>query len=248
MPSADFMILLAVPLPPIALQTLGEFVEEQTMNTPYGEVGPLALRRPAEGPAVWLAPYTGLPDRTDPRATIFAARELGVRRVLGWELGVGINPLLEPGALAIAGDYIDWTRHQPSTFVERRRTDFDADALALRPVFCPQMTAALAEVVPGAAGCIYLAVDGPRRETGAEAHLYRQWGVDVLGQNLVPEVALAQELGLCFAGLITIGAVAADRIQPPHHGEIRASLHATLDALPACLRLLAGPTMCDCAA
>ena len=49
-----------------------------------------------------------------------------------------------------------------------------------------------------------LGLDGPRRETPAEARLYRQMGADVSGQNLVPEVALAHEMGICYAGLVTL--------------------------------------------
>jgi purine nucleoside phosphorylase len=247
MPSSDFLLLLAVLLPPHALSTLGEFVEERSVQTPYGEVGPLARRVSASGHNIWIAPYTGLPDRTDPRATLHAARELGVGRILGWELGVAVNPLLGPGQRVIAQDYVDWSHQPVHTFASSRQIDFDAEALALRPAFCPQMSQSLQAALPDAPEAVYLATEGPRRETAAEARIYRSWGIDVLGQNLAPEVSLAQELGLCFAGLITVGAVAADRPQPPHRGEIRASLHATLDALPAWIEALSGPLTCSCA-
>ncbi len=246
MPSPDFLILLAVLLPPTSLVALGNFAEEQVFSTPYGDVGPIARRVTATGINVWVAPYAGLPDRTDPRATIYAARELGVQRILGWELGVAINPLLRPGQRVIAQDYIDWSHQPVHTFADRRQIDFDADALALRPAFCPQMNAALHAALPDASDAIYLAAEGPRRETAAEARVYRAWGIDMLGQNLAPEVSLAQEVGLCFAGLLTVGAIAADQPQPPHRGEIRASLHATLDALPAWMQSLNGPASCAC--
>lgn len=241
------MILLAVLLPPTALQILGNVVEEQTITTPYGDVGPLALRMPLDGPPVWIAPYTGLPDRTDPRATIFAARELGARRILGWEQGAGLSPTLEPGHSVVAEDYIDWTRRGPDTFVERRRTDFDADALARRPAFCPEMSQALHRTLPHATNGIYLATDGPRRETPAEARLYHRLGADVLGHNLVPEAALAQELGLCFAGLITLGARGADRTPSPRRNVVRGELHAILNALPGYLAGLRDAPTCSCA-
>ena len=33
----------------------------------------------------------------DPRATIFAARELGLTRILNWDTGVALNPVLHRG-------------------------------------------------------------------------------------------------------------------------------------------------------
>ncbi|MCB0150142.1 MAG: hypothetical protein KDE01_21160, partial [Caldilineaceae bacterium] len=87
MPTASLLILIAVLLPPSALDILGEVVDERTYLTPYGEAGPLALRKLSDDLAVWVQPYTGLPTRTDPRATIFAARQLGVQRILNWDMG-----------------------------------------------------------------------------------------------------------------------------------------------------------------
>lgn len=249
MSNTNILILFAVLLPPMSLDILGDFVEERIIDTPYGKVGPLALRASQSGSSIWVQPYSGLPDRTDPRATIYAAGELGVHRVLNWEMSVAINPQLPRGQAVIATDYIDWTRHVPNTFVERKRLDFDfdADALAQRPAFCPQMAAALRTVIPDAPDALYLGIDGPRRETAAEARTFRTWGVDVLGQNSVPEVALAQELGLCYAGLSTVAALAADQPEPPHTGDLRVSFGGTLQALPAFIRAVTQPPTCDCA-
>lgn len=248
-PNSNLLILIAVLLPPMSLDTLGKVVAERTVQTPYGDVGPLALRQSVTGPAVWIEPYTGLPDRTDPRATIYAAGELGVRRILNWEMGVAVDPELTRGQPVIAADYIDWTRRLPNTFIERKRLDFDfdADALAHRSAFCPQMAAALHAVLPGTPDAVYLGIDGPRRETAAEARMFRAWGVDALGQNTVPEVTLAQELGLCYSSLITMGALAADQPQPTHGGELRHSLERILQALPDFIQAIDGPFTCDCA-
>ena len=80
----DLLLLIAVLLPPRALTELGEFIEERTVETPYGVVGPLALRKLAETCGVWIQPYSGLPTRTDPRATMHAAHQLGVTKVINW--------------------------------------------------------------------------------------------------------------------------------------------------------------------
>lgn len=244
---ADILILIAVLLPPKTLDIFGAVAAERLIETPYGMVGPLALRMPAAGPAVWVQPYTGLPTRTDPRAMVYAARQLGVHYILNWDTGVALNPVLRRGHTVIAVDYIDWTRHQPQTF-DDTVTDEKAFERRLRlPPFCPHMVGTLHQALPDAAYIVYLGVDGPRRETPAEARLFRSWGADVIGQNLVPEVALARSLGLCYAGLVTIGDWSADQFPQPGHGEMRAGLEQTIRALPAYVNLLGALPTCTCA-
>ncbi|MEZ4870294.1 MAG: hypothetical protein R3C14_53685 [Caldilineaceae bacterium] len=243
----DLLILIAVLLPPKTLDIFGRVLDEQTITTPYGAVGPLALRMPAAGPAVWVQPYTGLPTRTDPRATLYAARVLGVHYVLNWDTGIALNPVLQRGQSAIAIDYIDWTRRQPHTFDLVSAHPGGLDSKLRHPPFCPHMVGALHQVLPQAPYIVYLGVDGPRRETPAEARLFRNWGADVLGQNLVPEVALARELELCYAGLVIIGDRSADQAPVRAHGEVRQGLEQTIQALPAYVNLLGALPTCNCA-
>jgi len=244
---ADLLILIAVLLPPKTLDIFGPVAAERTLDTPYGLVGPLALRTPSAGPAVWVQPYTGLPTRTDPRAMVYAARQLGVHYILNWDTGVALNPVLERGQSVIAVDYIDWTRYQPQTF-DDHVTDERAFERRLRlPPFCPHMVGALKQGLPTAAYVVYLGVDGPRRETPAEARLFRTWGADVIGQNLVPEVALARSMGLCYAGLVTIGDRSSDQMPHLGPGRMRVGLEQTIQALPAYVNLLGALPTCNCA-
>lgn len=239
---ADVMLLVAVLLPPAALDELGALVEERTVTTPYGPVGPLALRRLPSGQTVWLQPYSGPATRTDPRATIYAAWQLGARRVVAWDQVIGLNPVLPRGQAGVVVDYIDWTR-QAASFAGAPPAKPESGA----PAFCPRLIAALQAALPFAVDVVYLGVDGPRRETPAEARLYRLWGADVIGQNVTPEAALCQEAGLCFAALVTVGDAAADRQARPPQGELRGGLAAVLAELPALLEAVAQAEACACA-
>jgi 5'-methylthioadenosine phosphorylase len=241
-PNASLLLLLAVVLPPRTLDVLGPVVEERTVETRYGSVGPLALRRSAEGAGVWVQPYSGLPSRTDPRAMLLAAKMLGARRVLNWDAGVAVNPLLRRGQPAVVIDYIDFTRHQPQTFFERE----GMRSVKQDPPVCTQMTTALFDTIDLATGGVYLGVDGPRRETVAEARMFRQWGVDMVGQNIVPEITLAAELELCYAGLVTIEHLSADQQDGPRQGALRAGLEAVVRALPSFVQALTEPVTCGC--
>jgi 5'-methylthioadenosine phosphorylase len=246
MSQASLLILIAVFVPPFALSTLGELQEERTINTPYGPIGPLALRVPPGGPPVWVQPYSGSPNRTDPRATILAARELGVTQLLVWDRAVAMNSVLQRGQMGVVVDYIDMTRGHSYTISDTLPLPDFMVEYGVKPAFCPHLAASLRHTMPAAVDVVYLGVDGPRRETPAEARLFTAWGADVLGYNLVPEVALAQEAGLCYAGLVTISDYSADRPQATPQGEVRASLEQTLQALPGFVQLAAVPGVCNC--
>lgn len=245
---ADILLLLSIALPPSALDTLGQYVEERLVETSYGAVGPLGLRKPEKGPSVWVQPYSGAPGRTDPRATIVAAVQLGARQILAWDSCISLNQSLTRGQVAVVNDYIDWTRRAPGTFADAQTSVEQIANVAQRPALCPRMTQALRGTIEKAAEVVYVAVDGPRRETAAEARMFRQFGADVLGQNLAPEVALAQEAGLCYAGMVTVADLSADAVRSEPHGEMRTSLGAALAALPELMRQFSLPGECSCAA
>jgi purine nucleoside phosphorylase len=232
-----FLLLVAVFLPPAALDILGPVVEERTVQTPFGMAGPLARRVGATGTSVWVLPYTGSPTRTDPRATIYAAYTLGVKRLLVWDSAIALNEALGRGQTAVVVDTIDWTRHLPTTL--RSAADIElSEQVTESPRCCPLMTAALrATITP--AEVVYLGTEEARRETPAEARMFRHWGADVIGHNLIPEIFLAHELAIDCACLVTVSETSADRPPAPHLGELRYSLNDTLTRLPALVAAIA---------
>jgi 5'-methylthioadenosine phosphorylase len=246
MNNPTILLLTAVCLPPTALDLLGTLSEERLVRTPFGEVGPLALRIGPNDLALWVQPYSGLPNRTDPRATVYAARALGVRRILIWEQGIALNHMLHCGQTVIANDAVDATRHQPDTFAgapgfEELRTPLELST------FCPQSTAILRETFPGAVQAIVVGVDGPRRETPAEASGFRAFGGDLLSTNIAPDVFLAREMGICFSALVTIDDYSRDQNQVTSDDDMQRGLEAAMGRLPEALQRLAAPPTCQCA-
>ncbi len=222
----DLLLLLAVPVPPPDLALLGELESETDVETPYGRVRELARRRLGEK-GIWVLPYFGEPDRTDPRASIWTAREIGARWIVGWESVVAISPRLLPGDNLIPHDYVDMVRRQPETPCP------GAGAPAYSEPFCPAMRRLLLGILPSAyPKGVYLATDGTFKETPAEARAYERLGGDVLGVNLVPESALAREAGLCFGAVLTVFDTASGR---PYRGAAKSAargLRKVLEALP----------------
>jgi 5'-methylthioadenosine phosphorylase len=237
------LLILAIPMPPPAIDVLGDVVETRDIETPFGPVESLARRVCDQcGAEVWVLPYFGAPTRTDPRATIWAAKDLGVQRILAVESMVGLDHSLTRGDLVLPADYIDWTKRQPTTFFERTGAGY----ISQNPPFCPEISAAIRAHLPQARPVIYLGDEGPRRETAAEARMFQQWGVQARGLNLVPETYLAKEMELCFAAIGVIVAHGADRARASGAGEVREATRIVLEALPGILASLPDPPACGC--
>jgi 5'-methylthioadenosine phosphorylase len=246
------LLLISVLLPPRALDDIGLLTEERHLRTPFGSVGPMAKRVASDGNTYWIQPYSGLPDRTDPRATIYAARMLGADRILAWDSAVAVESTLQRGETAIVVDAIDFTARQPDSF--HGASALEASALEMMGAtseetftFCPAMTEVLHRAFPEAAPAIVVGVDGPRRETAAEARLFRMWGAAAICQNITPEAFLARELGIHFASLITCNGYSRDMQRPEQEGELRRGLEEAMVNFRAALPLLHTPLACGCA-
>jgi 5'-methylthioadenosine phosphorylase len=90
----------------------------------------------------------------------------------------------------------------------------------------------------------YVCVEGPRFSTKAESKMYRQWGADIVGMTMVPEVVLAREAEICYINISTItdydcwkdhAVCAADigKIMKTNLENIKAILIKTIEKLPA---------------
>jgi 5'-methylthioadenosine phosphorylase len=71
---------------------------------------------------------------------------------------------------------------------------------------CPALSAAAVHAVTLAGGRVhaggtYVCIEGPQFSTRAESHLYRSWGVSVIGMTAMPEAKLAREAELPYATL-----------------------------------------------
>ena len=145
-------------------------------------------------------------DRTAPyvnyRANIFAAKVLGVERIIAWS-GPGIvSRGMRPGDLALPDDLLDFTRNRPSTFFEGQGIGF----LRQFPVFCGAIRKALLDAWRSGTkaprlhdGGTYACTEGPRLETPAEVRFLARAGADMVGMTLCPEGFLARELEICYA-------------------------------------------------
>ncbi len=193
-----------------------------SLQTPYGESPPITLLQPDPGqPPVAFCSRHGkdVLQRSaaflNHRATVWAAKMLGVSTMFSWN-GVGaIHPSLEVGDLVAPADLIDFTRSRITTF---GHPDLKS---AAGPAFHPAARAAIQSAIRNPKSAIpnpvYVCTEGPRLETEAEIERYRRAGADVVGMTLSPEAFLAQEVGIRYASLcyVTNYATGREMGRPP---------------------------------
>ncbi len=141
--------------------------------------------------------------RSDPRARIYAAKEMGAERIVGVFSGVGLNPLLREGDALAPGDLIDQTRGGPTTFFVNRGLGY----VQMTPPFCAQTRSAISDHIHASRLTPHATAIAcpPRPITPAEAKAWHALGGDVAVWGLAPEWSLARELELCYAALVVIG-------------------------------------------
>ena len=224
---------------------LDENAEAATVSvaTPYGEttarVGRIGGRR-----VVFLARHGAghrlPPHRIPYRANLLALKALGARAVLATTAVGGLSTDLAPGDLVLLDDFIDFTRDpgRGMTFFDAPgqvvHTDFSVPYSA--PVRDAVMQAAQALRIPVRPTGTYLCGDGPRYETPAEVRLFARWGADVVGMTGVPEVTLAREAGLHYAGVSLVTNPGAGLSPHPlTHAEVEEAMCAAAPRLQSLL-------------
>ena len=196
------------------LYRLLDDVTEAEIDTPYGAPsGPLATASLAteagERVVVFLARHgaghTIPPHRINYRANLWALREAGVTRVLGPAAVGSLRPDRHPGELVVCDQFVDTTSGRAGTYFDGPVTNH----VSLADPYCPQVGEALAAAAEqlGVAvhrGGTVIVIDGPRFATRAESAAYRHLGYDLINMTQAPEVALARELGMCYANVALV--------------------------------------------
>jgi 5'-methylthioadenosine phosphorylase len=107
--------------------------------------------------------------------------------------------------VVLPDQFMDLTKRRISTFFE--------GGVVAHVAFADPVCASLGTSLLGAGrsvgatvhqGGTYLCMEGPQFSTKAESHLYRQWGVSVIGMTNLPEAKLAREAELCYATLALV--------------------------------------------
>ena len=177
---------------------------EVTLRTPFGKpsdayvLGKLAGRKVA-----FLARHGRghriLPSELNFRANIHGFKQLGVERILSVSAVGSLKEEHRPLDFIIPDQFVDRTRHRVDTFFGEgcvAHIGF-SDPVCLELALVVGRACTKVGVV-GKLGGSYLCMEGPQFSTKAESHLYRSWGMDVIGMTNLQEAKLAREAELCY--------------------------------------------------
>lgn len=188
--------------------------QEKQVETPYGVatvfVGSV-MCEDGEKQVVFLPRHAKNhsipPHMINYRANIWALKSLGVDKIVAVNAVGSLLPEIAPGSVVLVDDFLDFTFGREHTYFTGgeaglQHTDmthaYDCDWQEVLAA------AAAAAGVPIVRDGVYVCVQGPRFESRAEIRAYAKLGGTVSGMTGVPEVTLANELGLTYGSLALV--------------------------------------------
>ncbi len=188
--------------------------EKHVVFTEYGEVE--LFKAEVSRKKVYFLPrhkigHSLSPSQVNYRANLKALKKLGVKRILATSAVGSLNKLMLPGSLVFLDNFIDFTKNRPTTFYDKEGEVYHVD---FTEPYCPELRSFLIEAATNLKldfhpAAVYVCTEGPRFETPAEIKAFQLLGGDVVGMTGVPEVVLARELEICYAGIGLIANMAA---------------------------------------
>jgi len=191
-------------------EILGER-REVKIYTPCGAPSDVITLGTYKGRSVAFVPRHGRghqipPFRINNRANIWALKQLGVRQIVASSAVGSLRDDYKPGDFVITDQFIDRTKNRPDTFYEGGKICH----ISLADPICPQLHDYFVDQAEKMGFTVhpkgtYVCIEGPRFSTRAESRLFRQWGCDIIGMTLYPEVVLAREMEMCYVsiGMVT---------------------------------------------
>ncbi len=178
--------------------------EEVILDTPFGPPSDAFIVGTLEGREVaFLARHSRghriSPSELNYRANIYGMKMLGVERILSLSAVGSMKEEHRPLDFVLPDQFFDRTRGRISTFFSG---GIVAHISFADPV-CPQLSALVHQSagsigINAKAGGTYLCMEGPAFSTRAESHVYRSWGMDVIGMTNLQEAKLAREAEICY--------------------------------------------------
>lgn len=178
---------------------------ELDLDTPFGKPSAPIVVGALENQKVAFLARHGLghhisPSEINYRANIYALKSLGVMRIVSISACGSLREDYAPGHIVIPDQIYDNTRLRPRSFFGEGLVAH----ISVADPFCRDLSDQLESATKptGAAthrGGTFITIEGPRFSTKAESHLFRAWGMSIIGMTASPEAFLAREAEMCYA-------------------------------------------------
>lgn len=145
------------------------------------------------------------------KANIQAASELGVDFIIATASVGAINPKFSIGDYVVLDQFLDFTKSRDVTFFSDEGKFRHVD---MTEPYSPRVRTSIISAIrknnaKHHARGTYVCTEGPRFETPAEINMFRKNGGDVVGMTGIPEVVLANEIGIPYGTLAQVTNMAA---------------------------------------
>lgn len=180
------------------------------VETPFGKPSDqFLLGRLDEQEIVFLArhgrDHDFLPSEINYRANIYGMKKLNVSWIVAVSAVGSLKEEIKPLDFVIIDQFVDRTTRRESTFFGKGM----AVHVSFADPFCRDLRKSLFHACDGMDVAVhpkgtYLNMEGPAFSTRAESHLYKSWGMDVIGMTNVVEAKLAREAEMCYATIAMV--------------------------------------------
>ncbi len=181
-------------------------IKEVKVKTPFGEPSDSYVVGSLGGAEVVFLPRHGrghriLPTDLNYRANIYGMKKLGVEQIISISAVGSFKEELKPLDIVLPDQFVDRTN-------QARKTTFFGSGIAGHISFAEPVCVDLKKTIFNAGKGLglslhnkgtYLNMEGPAFSTKAESHLYKAWGMDIIGMTNMPEARLSREAEICYA-------------------------------------------------
>ncbi len=208
------------------------------VSTAVGHAGKLCIGKLDGVEVAVMAGRAHLYEGNSPAQVTHGVRALGalgVRSMVFTNAAGGINTALERGGLVLVSDHINLQGSNPLVGGPHFIDMSDAYCWAWREI---ALEVAARLCIPLREG-VYAAMLGPSYETPAEIRMLRAMGADVVGMSTVPEVIVANQLGMKVLAISCVTNMAAGVLpQKISHAEVLETGEQVRDTLIRFLKAL----------
>jgi len=183
--------------------------QEIEIDTPFGKPSDKLVTGNVEGKEIVILARHGkdhsiMPTKVPYRANIWALKELGCTHILATTACGSLKEEYKPGDFVFLDQFVDFTKHRNLTFFE--------DKVIHTPMADPFDFDLRKSLIKSAEELNYsfhdkgtvITIEGPRFSSRAESNLFRSWDIDVVNMSTVPEVTLANELGIPYQSIAMV--------------------------------------------
>jgi len=148
--------------------------------------------------------HTVAPTQVPFRANIWALKQEGCEAILATTACGSLTEKMKPGDLVFIDQFIDFTKHRNLTFFENKVVH-----TSMAEPFDKELRQRLIKIASKLKFKYHtkgtmITIEGPRFSTKAESFMFRKLGADLINMSTVPEVILANELGIPYQSIAMV--------------------------------------------